>query len=82
MLHHGLCAAAHPVAPCALQEQLQGSGPLSDWREPTRLARCTRGANWTGMMRCAADPALSKQQRRQFSATAARTERQHIPQAR
>ncbi len=54
----GLCAAAHPVALCALQGPLQGSGPPPCWREPTSLARCAWGANWTVLMRCAADSAL------------------------
>jgi len=48
-----LCAAAYPVALCALQGPLQGSWPLPSWRELTRLARCTRGANWTVMMHSA-----------------------------
>ena len=76
------CTAAHPVALCALQGPLQCSGPLPSWCEPTRLARCAWGANWTVLMRCAANSALSKQQRRQFSATAARAEYRIHPQPR
>jgi len=41
----GLCAAAHSITLCTLQEPLQGSGPLPGWRELTRQARCARGAN-------------------------------------
>jgi len=40
------------------------------WGGPKRLARCGWEANWTLMMRCSADATLSKQQSRQFSATA------------
>jgi hypothetical protein len=76
--HSACCTAAHPVALCALQ----GSEPLPSWREPTSLARCAWGANWTVLMRCAADSALSKQQRRQFSATAAGAEYRIHPQPR
>ena len=76
--HSACCTAAHPVALCALQ----GSGLLPSWREPTMLARCAWGANWTVLRRCAADSALSKQQRRQFSATAARAEYRIHPQPR
>jgi len=80
--HSACCTAAHPVALCALQGLLQGSGPLPSWREPTSLARCARRGNWTVQMRCAADSALSKQQSRQSSATAARAEYRISPQPR
>ena len=72
----------HPVALCALQGPLQGQGRCLCWRELTKLARCTRGANWTAMMGCTADSVLSEPQRRQFSATAARAEYRIIPQPR
>jgi len=57
-------------------------GHLPSWCEPTRLARCAWGANWTVLMRCAADSTLSEQQRRQFSAAAARAEWRFSPQPR
>ena len=76
------CKAAHLTALFALQGPLQGSGPLPSWREPTSLARCAWGANCTVLIWCAADSALSEQQSRQPSATAARAEYRILPQSR
>jgi len=56
----------------ALQGPLQVQGPALWLARANKACPVYTGANWTEMMRCAADSALSKEQSRQLSATAAR----------
>jgi hypothetical protein len=55
---------------------------LAVFTEPVQYIPHTDGMNWTVIVRCAADSALSKQQRQQFSATTECAKRQDVPQPR